>query len=265
MVFQSYALFPNMSVYENIAFGLKVENKDKAYIDQRVHELADMVDLTEEQVQKNVGDLSGGQQQRVAITRALAKKPGILAMDEPLSNLDARLRKQLRVELKNIQNDLNVTTLYVTHDQEEALTLSDRIAVFSDGKLEQVGTPEEIYTHPQSEFVLNFVGDSNQLPAEMVQKLNLAFTIADYDSFYIRPENISTREGEAALSDHELVVDYLDEEYYGTHIIYKLWEPETGTEFSVHAPASQRKKYSPGDRLTAVFHVDEIKKFKKGE
>ena len=127
MVFQSYALFPTMTVYQNIAFSLTVQKKDKAQIDRIVHECAKKVDLTEEQLVKNVSELSGGQQQRVAIARALASNPPILCLDEPLSNLDAKLRVQLRRELKELQKKLGITMVYVTHDQEEALTLSDTI------------------------------------------------------------------------------------------------------------------------------------------
>ena len=141
MVFQNYALFPTMTVYENIAFGMKVRKASRAEIDAEVRDIARKVDLKETQLSKKVSELSGGQQQRVAIARALVLKPSILALDEPLSNLDAKLRVQLRNELKELQKQFGITTIYVTHDQEEALTLSDRIAVFNNGNLEQVGTP----------------------------------------------------------------------------------------------------------------------------
>lgn len=167
MVFQSYALFPTMSVYDNIAYGLKIERLSKQETDQRVHELAEMVEISN-QLQKNVSELSGGQQQRVAITRALAKKPKIVLFDEPLSNLDAKLRKQLRVELKEIQQKTKMTAVYVTHDQEEALELSDRIAVFGKGKIEQVGTPEEVYNQSATEFVCNFIGNANELGRKLM-------------------------------------------------------------------------------------------------
>lgn len=265
MVFQSYALFPNMSVYDNIAFGLKVDKKDKTYIDNRVRELAEMVDLTSEQVQKNVSELSGGQQQRVAITRSLAKKPNILAMDEPLSNLDARLRKQLRKELKKIQNELNVTTLYVTHDQEEALTLSDRIAVFSNGKLEQVGTPEEIYNHPQSEFVLSFVGDSNTIPADIVKKINPTVDFNEYKRFYIRPENLSIRPAGNEIKDNEILVEYVDQDFYGTHLIYTVIDKATGFTFNTLESSSKLNSTKVGEELILKFDTQKILKYKGGE
>lgn len=172
MVFQSYALFPTMSVYENIAFGLKVQKLSKEEIDKKVKAVAAKIKITDEQLKKNVSELSGGQQQRVALARAIVLEPKILCLDEPLSNLDAKLRIDLRGELKRLQKDLGITTLYVTHDQEEALTLSDRIAVFNEGFVEQVGTPQEIYNHSESEFVCNFIGDINKLSENAVQGIN---------------------------------------------------------------------------------------------
>lgn len=172
MVFQSYALFPTMSVYDNIAFGMKVKKASKTEIDQKVHEVAAKIKITESQLKKNVSDLSGGQQQRVALARANVLEPKILCLDEPLSNLDAKLRIDMRMELKRLQKELGITTLYVTHDQEEALTLSDRIAVFNNGYVEQVGTPYEIYNESKSEFVCDFIGDINRLKGELLSEVN---------------------------------------------------------------------------------------------
>lgn len=172
MVFQSYALFPTMTVYENIAFGLKVKKLGKEEIDQRVRRVAQKIKITEEQLAKNVSELSGGQQQRVALARAIVLEPKILCLDEPLSNLDAKLRINMRLELKRLQKDLGITTLYVTHDQEEALTLSDRIAVFNNGYVEQVGTPYEIYNQSKSEFVCDFIGDINKLGENILTEIN---------------------------------------------------------------------------------------------
>ena len=170
IVFQSYALFPTMTVYDNIAFGLKIKKLKKAEIDAKVREIAKKVDLSDEKLQKAVSQLSGGQQQRVAIARALVTEPAIICMDEPLSNLDAKLRVQLRNELKKMQKDFGITTIYVTHDQEEALTLSDRIAVFNKGYIEQIGTPNEVYNFSRTEFVCNFIGDINRLSDDVVRK-----------------------------------------------------------------------------------------------
>lgn len=172
MVFQSYALFPTMSVYDNIAFGMKVKKASKTEIDQKVHEVAAKIKITESQLKKNVSDLSGGQQQRVALARAIVLEPKILCLDEPLSNLDAKLRIDMRMELKRLQKELGITTLYVTHDQEEALTLSDRIAVFNNGYVEQVGMPYEIYNESKSEFVCDFIGDINRLKGELLSEVN---------------------------------------------------------------------------------------------
>lgn len=262
MVFQSYALFPSMSVYDNIAFGLRVDKKDKKFIDKRVRELAKIVDLTDEQLEKNVSDLSGGQQQRVAITRAMAKQPEILAMDEPLSNLDAKLRKSLREELKNIQRDLNVTTLYVTHDQEEALTLSNTIAVFSNGHLEQVGSPKEIYDHPNTEFVCTFIGDSNKLDKTLVNKISDNNRFDEFDKFFIRPEDIETSKYDGLLDNNELIFQFISEDYYGTHFVYHLVEKNTGTKINTKEFTSKDNLYSKGEKIKVKFDVNRIHAFK---
>lgn len=172
MVFQSYALFPTMTVYENIAFGMKVKKLPKAEIDRKIREVAKKIKITDEQLQKNVSELSDGQQQRVALARAIVLEPKILCLDEPLSNLDAKLRIDMRLELKRLQKELGITTLYVTHDQEEALTLSDRIAVFNNGYIEQVGTPYEIYNSSKSEFVCDFIGDINRFGTKILTSIN---------------------------------------------------------------------------------------------
>ena len=172
MVFQSYALFPTMTVYENIAFGMNVKKMSKNEIDRKVREISHKIKISDEQLQKNVSELSGGQQQRVALARAIVLEPKILCLDEPLSNLDAKLRINMRMELKRLQKELGITTLYVTHDQEEALTLSDRIAVFNNGYVEQVGTPYEIYNRSQSEFVCDFIGDINKLGEAILTEIN---------------------------------------------------------------------------------------------
>ncbi|NMA94700.1 MAG: ABC transporter ATP-binding protein [Clostridiales bacterium] len=222
MVFQNYALFPTLNVYENIAFGLKVQKKDKASIDKRVRETAAKVELSEDQLSRNVSELSGGQQQRVAIARALIMQPSILCLDEPLSNLDAKLRIQLRNELKNLQKEFGITTIYVTHDQEEALTLSDRIAVFNKGIIEQVGTPQEIYNQSATEFVCNFIGEINTLNKEFVQEIirqtghNLS---ADKQS-YVRMERVNIdREDDSAFKTQAKVIDV---DYHGFYIDYSL-------------------------------------------
>ncbi|WP_411734006.1 ABC transporter ATP-binding protein [Paeniglutamicibacter sp.] len=171
MVFQNYALFPTMTVRENIGFGLKVSGVSKAETMRRVDEIAAAVELDGKQLGKGVTELSGGQQQRVAIARALVLRPKILLLDEPLSNLDAKLRHQLRGQLKELQEQFGITTVYVTHDQDEALTMSTRIAVMNKGRIEQVGTPQEVYMRSATEFVCNFIGDVNRLAAGTVAAL----------------------------------------------------------------------------------------------
>jgi ABC-type Fe3+/spermidine/putrescine transport system ATPase subunit len=157
LVFQDYALFPHLNVFENIAFGLRVRKFERERIEKRVDELLELVRLPSYE-KRRIQDLSGGEQQRVALARALAINPGLLLLDEPLSSLDAKLRITLREELKKIQKALHLTTLYVTHDQEEALSISDRIAVIFDGTIHQVGTPETIYLHPKNSLVAEFMG-----------------------------------------------------------------------------------------------------------
>ncbi len=222
IVFQSYALFPTMTVYDNIAFGLKVKKLKRTEIDRRVREIAQKVDLSGEQLKKAVSQLSGGQQQRVAIARALVTGPAIICMDEPLSNLDAKLRVQLRNELKKMQKDFGITTIYVTHDQEEALTLSDHIAVFNKGVIEQIGTPNEVYNHSATEFVCNFIGDINLLQGGAVAALNAGGGQVDPAAQnYIRLErihvNVDPKPGNVVLDG---VVD--SREYYGLYIKYYI-------------------------------------------
>jgi putative spermidine/putrescine transport system ATP-binding protein len=166
MVFQSYALFPNMTVAENIGYGLKIAGKAKDEIAKRVNEMLGLIHL-EDFGKRYPNQLSGGQQQRVALARALAFQPQVLLLDEPLSALDAKIRVELRHEIRRIQQQLGITTIYVTHDQEEALSLSDRIVVMSQGRMEQVGTPNEIYNFPSTEFVAKFVGQINLLPVDV--------------------------------------------------------------------------------------------------
>ncbi|MCF6410071.1 ABC transporter ATP-binding protein [Pseudalkalibacillus salsuginis] len=160
MVFQNYALFPHMTVAENVAFGLKVRKLERSKVKEKVKEVLGKVRL-EKFIDRQVSQLSGGQQQRVALARALAIEPDILLLDEPLSNLDARLRDEMRTEILRLQRDYGITTIYVTHDQVEALSMSDRIAVFNEGRCQQIGTPTEIYNDPVNDFVAEFIGETN--------------------------------------------------------------------------------------------------------
>jgi putative spermidine/putrescine transport system ATP-binding protein len=168
MVFQSYALFPNMTVAENIGFGMTVAHKPKDEIKTRVEEMLRLIHLPQ-LGSRYPYQLSGGQQQRVALARALAIKPQVLLLDEPLSALDAKIRVSLRTEIRQIQRQLGITTIYVTHDQEEAMSLSDRIVVMSEGRMEQIGTPFDIYNFPATKFVASFVGTLNQLQGRVLE------------------------------------------------------------------------------------------------
>ena len=165
-VFQNYALFPHMTVAQNIGFGLEMLGKPKAQIEARVAEMLKLVRM-EELAKRKTSQISGGQQQRVALARALAPQPKVLLLDEPLSALDYKLRKDMQIELKRLQLETGITFIFVTHDQEEALTMSDRIAVMSKGKIRQIGSPHEIYDHPSERFVANFIGETNFLEGEV--------------------------------------------------------------------------------------------------
>lgn len=167
-VFQKYALFPHLNVYENIAFGLRIKKMDEKTIEAKVKKMLKLVNLSGFE-KREIGSLSGGQQQRIAIARALVNEPKVLLLDEPLGALDLKLRKDMQYELKTMQQDLGITFIYVTHDQEEALTMSDRIVVMKDGLIQQIGTPVDIYNEPTNKFVADFIGESNILSGVMVK------------------------------------------------------------------------------------------------
>ncbi|HWD68595.1 MAG TPA: ABC transporter ATP-binding protein [Solirubrobacteraceae bacterium] len=203
MVFQAYSLFPNMDVRNNVAFGLRIRHEDKAKRLARADQLLELVGLTEH-ADRYPHQLSGGQQQRVAIARALAIEPKVLLLDEPLSALDARVRAQLRVEIRNLQQRLGITTLFVTHDQSEALSMADRVGVMNSGRLEQLDTPEQVYRHPATAFAAEFVGAMNRLPGRIgdagdVQVLGQRLTVLNAEGHQpgsacealVRPEAIT--------------------------------------------------------------------------
>ncbi len=222
MVFQNYALFPHMTVDENIAFGLQVRKLSKLEIKQKVDRIRGLVHLAQFGNRK-INELSGGQQQRVALARALVIEPDILLLDEPLSNLDAKLREETRIEIKRIQSELGVTTIYVTHDQMEAMAMSDRIMVMENGYVKQIGTPQEIYNRPLNRFVADFIGETNLIEATTIAidddeiqvktKSGLVLTgrkqhssptlthmIGDNVFISIRPETINQGPGENTLT-----------------------------------------------------------------
>ena len=256
IVFQSYALFPTMTVYDNIEFGLKIKKVPKAERDKRVREIAKKVDLSDEQLKKAVSQLSGGQQQRVAIARALVTGPAIICMDEPLSNLDAKLRVQLRNELKKMQKDFGITTIYVTHDQEEALTLSDRIAVFNKGYIEQIGTPNEVYNFSKTEFVCNFIGDINRLETGIVDALvKNGAKLNPKNHNYIRLErlhvNVEPRPGQLRL---EGTVD--SREYYGLYIKYYI--TVAGQTLKVIEKNDGVRIYEEGQKVSVIIDPRDV-------
>ena len=200
-VFQKYALFPHMNVYDNIAFGLKIKKEPKDVIEQKVNRMLKLVGL-EDYGKRGVSEMSGGQQQRVAIARALVNEPKVLLLDEPLGALDLKLRKEMQHELKKIQQEVGITFIYVTHDQEEALTMSDKIVVMKDGEIQQIGTPTDIYNEPVNEYVANFIGESNIIDGTMLKDYEVMFEdkkfeCVDYGfeenepvQIVIRPEDI---------------------------------------------------------------------------
>ena len=254
MVFQNYALFPSMSVWENIAFGLRVRKEKPADSDRLVRDIARRVELSDEQLSKNVAELSGGQQQRVAVARALVLRPKILLLDEPLSNLDAKLRHQLRQQLKDLQSEFGITTVYVTHDQDEALAMSDRVAVFNKGVVEQVGTPQDIYDQSATEFVCNFIGDSSALTPEFVSELNRtsgAGLSADAKS-YLRVEKASlspAAEGGAAVGLPGTVVSRT---YHGLHSRYVV--RSHGADIRLLVKEDGGSHHEPGTEATVYLN-----------
>ena len=210
-VFQRYALFPHMNIYENIAFGLKQKKTPKDVIEKKVKKVLALVDL-EGFENRSVATLSGGQQQRIAIARALVNEPEILLLDEPLGALDLKMRKEMQIELKAMHDELGITFIYVTHDQEEALTMSDKIVVMSEGKMQQIGTPEDIYNEPKNAFVADFIGESNIFNGIMTGKLKARFCGGEFAcvddveqgthiTAVVRPEDVElTAPGEGIIS-----------------------------------------------------------------
>ena len=260
MVFQNYALFPTMSVYENIAFGLKVQKMAQDKIREKVLSMAEKVELSEDQLRKKVSQLSGGQQQRVAIARALVTSPEIICLDEPLSNLDAKLRVQLRNELKDLQRKFGITTVYVTHDQEEALTLSNRIAVFNKGVIEQIGRPDEIYNHSATEFVCNFIGDINHLDKSFLESIGAAKRpgVDLSRHCYIRLERVHVNDPvpEGWISCQGTVTGY---EYYGLYIKYTV--EAHGQTIKVIEKNSGKPLFETGSEVTLSFNPENIMQY----
>ena len=213
-VFQDYALFPHMNVEENVCYSLKIKKIPKIEQESQVEEILSTVKLTGYEKRKP-SELSGGQRQRVALARSLINKPKILLLDEPLGALDLKLREQMQIELKNLQRQFQITFIYVTHDQQEALSMSDRIAIFNDGKIEQVDTPDNIYKNPKTAFVADFIGTTS-----LVSK-QLAAELFNYNSaFSIRPENIKINNEQDSQSEFNTKVVVTDIQFQGSY--YKI-------------------------------------------
>ncbi|MFT5112026.1 MAG: iron(III) transport system ATP-binding protein [Parasphingorhabdus sp.] len=246
IVFQSYALFPNLTAEKNIAFGLENQKIEKSAVTKRVNELLELVGLPD-QAPKYPAQLSGGQQQRIALARALATSPGLLLLDEPLSALDAKVRAHLRHEMKDLQRRLGVTTIMVTHDQEEALTMADRIVVMNQGVIEQVGSPTQIYREPDTLFVADFIGAMNQVPGRVnehggVEVGKLSFTAQEHSQkkgadvvVAIRPEDIipqntDLQQDQASPTKNSLAMEIVDMEFLGSFWRVSLKNPALGDQ-----------------------------------
>lgn len=279
-VFQSYALFPHMTVFENVAFGLRATRTPRSSIKDRVQTALDLVGLTGLS-QRSSGQLSGGQQQRVAFARALVTRPEVLLLDEPLSNLDAKLRVHMRSEIRKLQQDLGITTIYVTHDQEEAMSLSDHVVVMNDGQVEQQGPPHEIYEQPASQFVAGFIGTTNFVPGQVqevsgteviVQALSRTIRIAPPEGrslqksqsvqLVIRPEHL--RIGQAHSGDMpesagaNLQARVTGISYLGAAASYELLLPG-GESVVVHDPAPHGAAlHTLGSEVTVQLDTDRI-------
>lgn len=262
IVFQSYALFPTMSVYENLAFGLKVKKMNKEEIERHIKAVSEKVALGSDTLNKNVAELSGGQQQRVALARAIVLEPTILCLDEPLSNLDAKLRVNLRSELKRLQRELGITMLYVTHDQEEALTMSDHIAVFNNGYLEQMGTPYEIYNKSSSPFVCDFIGEINRLSPETLREISrqTGNKVDAKKSGYIRLERIQLNKNIAYDVVLQGTVKLLA--YNGAITTYtiELSGAAKGTVQSYQFNSGDLQ-YAPGEEVSVYLNSNNVMQF----
>ena len=265
-VFQKYALFPHMNVYDNIAFGLKIKKEPKDIIEQKVQRMLKLVNL-EDYAKRNVTELSGGQQQRIAIARALVNEPMVLLLDEPLGALDLKLRKEMQHELKKIQQEVGITFIYVTHDQEEALTMSDKIVVMKDGEIQQIGSPTDIYNEPVNEFVAKFIGESNIVQGVMLE--DKIFDCVDYGfdknekiDVVIRPEDLDI----VPKKDGKLKGIVRSVLFKGVHY-ETIVETKVGTSITVQMKVSHEKpvvnleaneKMSANDFYLDVSDIEEL-------
>lgn len=266
MVFQNYALFPHMNVYDNIAYGLKIQKKSKKEIDERVNKILKLMKM-ETFAERTPSEMSGGQQQRVSLARALIMNSGVLLFDEPLSNLDAKLRLHMRDEIRKLQQDVGITSIYVTHDQAEAMSLSDKVVIMKDGEIMQVGSPIEIYQKPNSEFIAKFIGRANILKATIVSKeegktkiklLGSEYIVAgeaDYGvgeiaEVVIRPESIKFNSDK----HHGEVIKSV---FMGENHEYEIMVEDEKIEVSLNNPHGKEIR-KVGEKLTFVFDEESI-------
>lgn len=263
MVFQAYSLFPNMTAIENVGFGLKVRGVDEAKRLKKAQELLDLVGLVKES-NRFAHQMSGGQQQRVALARALAIEPKVLLLDEPLSALDAKVRTQLRDEIRRIQIEVGTTTLFVTHDQEEAMALADRVGVMSNGRLEQIDRPNIVYSNPTSAFVASFVGAMNRIPAKLDagkvsvlgQSINHGGGASGSDLVaLIRPESISVS---VAKSNSANTGSVLARSFLGPQTRLTITTSETKTNIYVDLPSSEAGPFAPGTTVGLKIETDSL-------
>ena len=264
-VFQNYALFPHMTVAQNIAFGLEMQKRPKTEVSDTVREMLTMVHMGQLK-DRLISQISGGQQQRVALARALAPRPKVLLLDEPLSALDLKLRKEMQLELKRLQHETGITFIFVTHDQEEALTMSDRIAVMNEGRILQIGSPQEIYNHPTNRFVANFIGESNFLTAELLDINGTAGTVqlsSGAELIASLPDTLPPTRKVAVIvrPEHAVISDGRDQihlkgtinntVYFGTDTHYYL-TLDSGEDFVVR----QQNRRNDADQFRAGSLVD---------
>ncbi len=271
MVFQNYAIFPHLTVRENVAYGLKARKTPKAEMNSRVDEALELVQISH-LADRKPNELSGGQQQRVALARAFVIEPSVLLMDEPLSNLDAKLRVQMRSVIKKLQRRLGITTIYVTHDQEEALAISDRIAVMKDGNIMQIGTPNEIYAKPQNPFVAGFIGVSNFLDCHVAASGGIAsVTIQGELSIQMRvrrdytgPAKISARPEQLFFSESGMPGKILFSTFLGDFIEYEV-ELDNGQSLIVNEYTKDTTAvHADGERVHLSFDPARISLYEAG-
>lgn len=268
MVFQNYAIFPHLTVWENVAYGLKAKKLPKKEIEEKVAEALRLVQI-EALKDRRPNELSGGQQQRVALARAFVIEPSVLLMDEPLSNLDAKLRVQMRTVIKKLQRRLGITTIYVTHDQEEALAISDRIAVMNEGEIIQIGTPEEIYKKPANTFVAGFIGVSNFIKARLVKDQEESFAVVD-DVYKIPVKpiqeaiegiNLSVRPEQLFISEKGIPGTIVLSTFLGDFIEYEI-NLDNGQTIQVNEYTKDSKFiYPDGSRIYCDINLEAVNLF----